>query len=809
MENFSQLVPIVVFAPLIGLLINLILGRYLGERGVGMVAIGAALTAFFVAVLLFLSLANTHYAPTVVELPFLRDWFNIPAAAVDIGWQFRVDTLSVTMMLVVSGVGSLIHFYATGYMHGDAMYPRFFVYLNLFLVFMMLLVTGNNFLVLFIGWEGVGLCSYLLISFWWDKTQKDSEFGTVGWKNSIAGRKAFIVNRVGDFGLLIGMFLVFWTFGTLDYYKPGNTPIAAHHEEAAAIEVIVVEGGAEVTVEDANAEAADAHAAETDEHGAAAAHDAGMPEIDPDVPLSAQLGVFNQVELMMAEGHDVDFGPFSLSIEAVVTLITLFFLLGVTGKSAQIPLFVWLPDAMAGPTPVSALIHAATMVTAGVYLIVRCNVLYHYAPATSAVVALVGTATALAGGFVALGQWDIKKVLAYSTVSQLGFMVAAAGIGAYAAAMFHLATHAVFKALLFLGSGVIIHAVEHGHHHAAEHADGDDHGEHEDHVFDPQDMRNMGGLREKMPRTFYAYLIGALALAGIFPLAGFWSKDEILADAISIGFLDGEFIGYITFGGLLIAAALTAFYMGRQLVIVFLGKPRTAAAEHANETDFGMKVMVNVLIVLAIVAIFIGLINIPSGFWIFDRIFPNHLFTDWLANTVPYAHAAPAQMLLAISAVALGLAMLGLAYRIYNNNPVADGGKDMLELNPQTSGVFKLSNARLYWDETYDRFIVQPFNRLGRWFAEKLDWAFLHDFVHETVLKNAYNALARLWANPIDQGLIDGLVNLVGRLMNAVGGWLRPLQTGYVRVYALSIFFGAVAVIVIMLLPFLRQSMGW
>ncbi len=785
MENLAQLVPLVIIAPLIGMLINLFLGKYLGERGVGMVAIGAALIAFVVAVLLLVQQTATGYAPVVVEIPFFSRWIDVPAAALYIGWQFRVDTLSVTMMLVVAGVGSLIHFYATGYMHGDSMYPRFFVYLNMFLVFMMLLVTGNNFLVLFIGWEGVGFCSYILISFWWDRAQKDKQFGTVGWKNSLAGRKAFIVNRVGDFGLLIALFLTFWTFGTLDFYKPGEVPIQSVHEQTRVIEVV-----------------------RTDETAPAPA----SPALDE--PHPAAMGVFNQAEQMMAEGATVSFGSITMPIQTVLTLIALFMLLGVTGKSAQIPLFVWLPDAMAGPTPVSALIHAATMVTAGVYLIVRSQVFYHYAPFASGVVTLVGAVTALVGGFIALGQWDIKKVLAYSTVSQLGFMVAAAGIGAYTAAMFHLAAHALFKALLFLGSGVVIHAVEHGYHHVQHLKEGEHHAEHggdapedEEEPFDPQDMRNMGGLKASMRRTYWFYLIGALALAGIFPLAGFWSKDEILAEGLMRGFVEGDLVGYIAFGLLFISALLTAFYMGRQVILVFHGQPRTEAARYAGERAYGMRVMVNVLAVLAVGTVVFGFINVASGFWVVDRIIRPHVFADWLQHTVVYAHPANALMGVAILAVAGAVIMILAARSIYLHRPVVEGDKDPLQVNPQTEGLFALANARMFWDEIYDKYIVVPFTRAGHWLADRLDSAFLHDFVHDVLLVKTFNGVARLLGRPVDLGIIDGAVNGLGRLAQAIAGPLGRLQTGYVRVYALSVFIGALLVIVLLLLPLL-QVMG-
>ncbi|MEZ4520004.1 MAG: NADH-quinone oxidoreductase subunit L, partial [Chloroflexota bacterium] len=349
-----------------------------------------------------------------------------------------------TMMLVVTGVGALIHIYAIGYMHGDPDFNRFFAYFNLFILFMLVLVSGNSYLMMFVGWEGVGLCSYLLISFWWDRLDKNGVPA-----NANAGRKAMVVNRIGDFGVILAMILLFWTFGTLNY-----EPIFTHAVE------------------------------------------------------------FFEANRM------VEFGAFQASLPTVLTAVTALFLLGVAGKSAQIPLYVWLPDAMAGPTPVSALIHAATMVTAGVYLLVRSNVLYEIVRTSGAqllglistpdLVAYVGAFTALLAGLIAFSQNDIKKVLAYSTISQLGFMVAAAGMGAYVAAMFHLITHAFFKALLFMGSGSVIHGMEHGYHHVMHGHEGD----HHDDDFDPQDMRTMGGLRNRMRTTYIVYMVGALALAG-------------------------------------------------------------------------------------------------------------------------------------------------------------------------------------------------------------------------------------------------------------------------------------------------------
>src|SRR5665648_25625 len=463
MENsglFFNLVPLIVFLPVVGLLVNIIFGKRMNEIAIGTIASAASGLAFVVSLLLGYSLLAS--GGEAHSIPF-AEWIKI--GSLDIPWTFRVDTLSVTMMLVVSGVGTLIHIYAIGYMHEDVRfkddvkrYARFFVFLNLFIAMMMILVSGDSYLMLFVGWEGVGLCSFLLIGFWFEK-------GEGGWSNARAGKKAFIVNRIGDFGLLIAIFTIFWTFGTLNF-------------EA----------------------------------------------------------VFEQVPAIAA------------SQPMVLVAITLFMLLGVTGKSAQLPLYIWLPDAMAGPTPVSALIHAATMVTAGVYLMARSQALYMAAPLSQSVVMWVGTLTAFFAALIAVGQFDIKKVLAYSTISQLGFMVAAIGLGAEVAAIFHLVTHAFFKALLFLSAGSVILGVERG---IANSHKADDHGGH----IDPQDMRNMGGLRKKMPITFVVYLTGALALSGIAPLSGFFSKDEILAAAN-----DKNMVVFI----LLVAAAfLTAFYMGR------------------------------------------------------------------------------------------------------------------------------------------------------------------------------------------------------------------------------------------------------
>jgi len=532
--NTFALAPLLIIFPLIGVLFNGLVGRRfvvqdreVGEKWSGWFASIMALSAFAVAVSLLFSLVSHDYHAVVV--PFF-DWINIPSAGFYVPWAFQVDTLSVTMMLVVTGVGSLIHIYAIGYMHGDPNFSRFFTYLNLFLFFMLILVSGNSYLMLFVGWEGVGLCSFLLIGFWFDRADENGEP-----MNANAARKAFVANRVGDLAMILAMILLFWTFHSLQFGT-------------------VFEGAAE----------------------------------------------------MFAAGEMVAIFGTEIALGTVLTAVTALFLVGAAGKSAQIPLYVWLPDAMAGPTPVSALIHAATMVTSGIYLIVRSNVLYEIVRASEMpligsltspdLVAYLGASTALVAGLIAFTQFDIKKVLAYSTVSQLGFMIAAIGMGAYVAGMFHLITHAFFKGLLFLGSGSVIHGMEHGHHHLA-------HGHHDQHdTFDPQDMRTMGGLRKKMPWTFWTYMVGALALAGIFPFAGFWSKDEILAHAN-----DHNAIVYWILG---IAAFCTAFYMGRQVKMVFFGEARHDAAKHAPES---VSTMVFPLVVLAVLATMGGLLNKYNG----------------------------------------------------------------------------------------------------------------------------------------------------------------------------------------------------
>jgi NADH:ubiquinone oxidoreductase subunit 5 (subunit L)/multisubunit Na+/H+ antiporter MnhA subunit len=738
----------------------------------------------------------------------------------------RVDTLSVTMMLFVSFVGTLIHIYAAGYMHGDERFPRFFAYINMFLAFMYILVTGNNFLMMFVGWEGVGLCSFLLIGFWFDRPNG------VGWRNSNAARKAMIANRVGDFGMLMAIFLMFWTFGTVDYFKPGEIANVHYteeylHEEAAEHEGEVESGEETAPVEGEHGSLILASTRAQEEHGEEAAVEAesehGAAEeptntywppqfTDNDHIATERLGVFGQAERLLEENVQVRIGPFTLPIETVIVLVTLFLLLGAAGKSAQIPLFVWLPDAMAGPTPVSALIHAATMVTAGVYMMVRSNVLFVNAELTSFIVTVIGAATAIVAGYIALGQWDIKRVLAYSTISQLGFMVAAVGVGAFGAAIFHMVTHAFFKALLFLGSGSVIHGVEHGHHHTHGHHDEhDEHAHHEE--FDPQDMRNMGGLKNRMPITYWTYLIGTLALAGIFPFAGFWSKDEILADSWLAGLFGRDvlhqFSGYIALAILLVAAGFTAFYMWRQMELVFYGEPRTEAAHHAPESVPSMTIP---LVILAFFSIFVGFVNTPSGFIILSDLFGDSglvHFLEWsLANVHPYLpQGGVFNPLIAIPALAIGLGGIFLARSIYGyGKALTERGRDPLAERPTTAAIWSMANARLYWDEFYFRVFENPFNRIGAFLADQLDWNFWHDYFHDVVLVRGFNALGTFLSQPVDLGLIDGVVNGVGRVTRWFSSRLRRVQTGYVRMYAITVLIGVIFVIVIILLPMIQAS---
>jgi NADH-quinone oxidoreductase subunit L len=455
---------------------------------------------------------------------------------------------------------------------------------------------------------------------------------------------------------------------------------------------------------------------------------------------------------------------------AVIVLITLFMLVGVTGKSAQIPLYVWLPDAMAGPTPVSALIHAATMVTAGVYLITRSAELYMLVPQAQYIVAMVGAATALFAATIAVGQYDIKKVLAYSTISQLGFMVAAVGMGAFVAGMFHLITHAFFKALLFLSAGSVILGLERGHHHLAHHGG---HGDHHEEVFDPGDMRNMGGLRKTMPVTFWLYMIGTLALAGIFPFAGFWSKDEILADAFKEGFAS-------VYWQLTIAAFFTAFYMGRQIWMVFFGEPRHEAAAHAEESPAVMTVP---LMVLAVLSVLGGALNLPGV----------HTLTEWLEHTIE-VHAGEFVMSVALISTGLALTAIFLSWLIYGRNPLKKGQPDPLK--KPLGLIFTGMENKWFVDEGYWFVIVDNYVRISRFLADVVDWKIWHDWFHETVIAGTYNWLSSIALNDYaDQKGINAFFDGWGKVTQWLSATTRKVQNGFVRSYALSILLGVVAIL--------------
>jgi NADH-quinone oxidoreductase subunit L len=642
--------------PLLGVIVNSFFGRRLGERGSG--AFATAMVALsFVMVLVLLGQLQTmphgaegdHGGAHGLNVN-LFPWIWVGSLSVPFG--FQVDNLSILWMLVITGVGLLIHVYATGYMHHDERFPRFFVYLNLFIASMLILVMGNNYLMMFVGWELVGLCSYLLIGFW---------FGNV--KNAEAGRKAFVVNRIGDVAFILGIFLIFQTFGSLQFTE-------------------VFKG--------------------LEEKGAAVA--------------------------------------------GVVGTISLLLFIGATGKSAQLPLFVWLPDAMAGPTPVSALIHAATMVTAGIYMMARSHELFIAAPSTQMIVAIVGGLTALVAAWAAMSQWDIKRVLAYSTVSQLGFMIAACGLGAYVAAIFHLITHAFFKALLFLGSGSVIHGIEHNPKtatHATSHA-GDAH-----HGFDPQDMRNMGGLKTRMPITFWTFLIGGVAIAGIPPFAGFWSKDEVLVAAFKNNLP--------VFAMLAVTAVLTAFYTMRQIRLVFFGEPRSKEAWHTVENGPQMTLP---LIVLAVFSTVGGLINFPFGG---EGL--AHALGHWL-EPILAEKAIEFDVVKAAIFTALSVLAMGAAYVMYRSNY---NERQQVEPLEKLGPLYVISRGKWFLDELYRVLFVIPF----------------------------YGA-ASVLAQVVDKGVIDAIVNGFGRVTSGVAGQVREMQTGFVRSYGLVMFLGVVGAVAYM-----------
>ncbi|MBT3956896.1 MAG: NADH-quinone oxidoreductase subunit L [Gemmatimonadales bacterium] len=630
---------------------------------------GVMLLAFILTLVNFIRMLGAHLEEPVVISYWT--WMSTGTFAVDAAIQ--LDQLSMIMMMVVTGVGFLIHVFSVGYMKEDAGYPRYFAYLNLFVFFMLTLVMGASYPLMFVGWEGVGLCSYLLIGFWFADREK-----------SDAGKKAFIVNRIGDVGFLVAMFLLYKTFGTLDF-----------------------------------------------------------------VPL------FHDAETLVYGG-------------GLVTAITLFFFLGAAGKSAQMPLYVWLPDAMAGPTPVSALIHAATMVTAGVYLVARSSVYFALSPVASATVAGVGVLTALFAATIALKQNDIKKVLAYSTISQLGYMFVGVGVGAYAAGVFHLMTHAFFKALLFMGAGAVIHSMHKAYHTTHNHEDA-------------QDMRNMGGLKKHMPITWITMWVATLAIAGIWPFAGFFSKDEIIWQ---IGAFGGAANApypalYTVYWIIALAAAmLTAFYMTRMMVMTFHGTNRTGEEEVKNlhEAPVVMWVPLAILAVLSLVG---GWINVPPAIReSFLGLGP--LTSEWLhhwlepitaqamhiqeANLGELSHSAPfggGEVMWAIISTVLAMTVVFASVRFVGGQKVVPA-KD----SPEPAGFSKVLLNKYYVDEFYDRFIVQPIIRMSRF----------------------------CW-RVIDAGIIDGIVNGVGWTARGIGFVASMLQTGTVNTYAFILTVGVLVIL--------------
>ncbi len=618
--------------PSLGALVNLFVGDRLGERGIHIVASGAVVLSFFVSIGLFFGLSGLdphHRAATV----HLWDWitigsFSAPAALL-------IDPLSVTMALVVTGVGALIHVYAGGYMHGEQNFQRFFVYLNFFILAMLVLILSNNFVGMFVGWEGVGLASYLLIGFYFDR--HDESYGHY----ADAGKKAFLVNRIGDFGMMLAVFLIWTGVGSVVF------------EEVFA--------------------------------GAGA----------------------------LATG--------------TATAICLLLLLAATGKSAQLPLFVWLPDAMAGPTPVSALIHAATMVTAGIYMVARTHVLWEMAPAAGGLAAWVGVLTALMAATIALTQVDLKKILAYSTVSQLGFMMLGVGVGAYAFAIFHLVTHAFFKALLFLAAGNVMHGLPDGE----------------------LDIRKMGNLRAKMPTTYALFLIGASALAGFPLLSGFFSKDGILLHAANDNILL-YLIGLFT-------ALLTAFYSFRAVFMAFWGEARDQRIhEHAHESP---AVMTRPLWVLAFLAVVGGLLNLPF-------LLTMEHYLEASVGVPSFHPSVPMELvLLAVSAL-VALAGIGLAYGRYVQGADTGVGRLSAGITRLARPLEPIASRKWLVDELYAALIVGPLLALSSWFSRV-----------------------------VDQGVVDGAVNLVGQANLAVGGALRKVHNGLVPTYALSLFCGVVALL--------------
>ena len=627
MIDLVWLIPLI---PFIGFLICGLGRNFLPKMVIGSIASLAVLASFAISLGIFFEF--NFVEPIIINL---FDWIKV--GGINIPFSFQIDQLSILMLLIITGIGSLIHIYSVGYMHHDAGFGKFFAYLNLFIFFMLLLVLGSNYVIMFIGWEGVGLCSYLLIGFW---------FTNAAYAD--AAKKAFIMNRIGDLGFLLGVFLIISTFGSVSF-----------------------------------------------------------AEIFP-----------------KAQGM--------ISGDATLTLITILLFIGATGKSAQLPLFTWLPDAMAGPTPVSALIHAATMVTAGIYMIARSNILFTLSPITMSIIAIVGLATAIIAAIIALTQTDIKKVLAYSTVSQLGYMFLGLGVGAYTGAFFHVLTHAFFKALLFLGAGSVIHAMS-----------------------DEQDMRKMGALKNKLPITFITMLMGTLAISGLPPFAGFFSKDEILAHVYE----HNKLLWVIG----VLGAMLTAFYMFRMMFLTFWGTFRGTEEQkhHLHESPLSMTIPLIILAILSVVGGFIGVPEVlGGGHWLAHYLAPVFEESTSRLGELALDHSTE-YVLIAVSVGGVLIAIIYAYIKYIKNNhvPISD--------NESRSALAKLSYHKFYVDEIYDALIQKPLDHVSGFFFKV-----------------------------IDKAGIDGVVNGLGKGSLEASKGLRLLQTGNVGFYIFAMVIGVVAVLI-------------
>jgi NADH-quinone oxidoreductase subunit L len=640
MNHYLFLIPLF---PLIGFLLNgLLLGR-LSKRSISLIACGSVGLSFLWGIKLFYDLLSlAPHSRQLLEVLFV--W--IPSGDFIVNFGFLFDPLSAVMVLVVTGVGLLIHIYSIGYMHEDRGYGRYFTYLNLFIFSMLVLVLADNYLLMFVGWEGVGLCSYLLIGFWFEKQSATD-----------AGKKAFIVNRIGDFGFLLGLFIIFWQVGSLDF-----------------------------------------------------------------------MTVFEKAPTAFMAGG------------GLITAATLLLFLGATGKSAQIPLFVWLPDAMEGPTPVSALIHAATMVTAGVYMIARSNILYMMAPTTLAVVAIIGIVTALLAATIALTQNDIKRVLAYSTISQLGYMFTACGVAAFSAGIFHLMTHAFFKALLFLGAGSVIHALS-----------------------GQQDMRYMGGLKKHLPATYMTFLIATLAIAGIPGLSGFFSKDEILWKSLSSDY-GSPWLWIIA----LSTALLTAFYMFRLIFLTFFGEERIDphSRAHLHESPRVMTVPLIILAGLSVIGGYVGIPHVLGGGNRFEKFLEPVMggvgrTTAQEQIRTSMAHSPTLELILMFFTVGLVAVAIYLAYYFYLRNIALTG-----KLRKSLSGIHFILYGKYFIDELYQALFIRPLVVLS----------------------------LLLW-KIFDVMIIDGFINGMAALIGIISQNLRKIQSGNLRRYAAIFLTGVILII--------------